>query len=803
MEIRDDKWESIFDELRLLNPNITEHRKNFKKASSNNRDHRLQKVLVANRGEIAKRFFFALHEEGIPSVAVITDPDIGQSWYDFAGEVIYIGDSLNYSNMDVIIGAAVLSGANAIYPGYGFLSENSDFVRRINEASQIFGWEIIFMGPNADVMEHIGDKIRARILAKANKVSLFDGDDDVESFEQAIESVRRIGYPVMLKLSAGGGGHGIIPCRNDNELKEAVENTQRIGWTLYKDSRFFIEKLVERPIHMEVQIFNGHAIGIRKCAIQRRHQKVIEESAQFLVDDSTALSMLAQAQIIAKISGYADGCGVGTVEYLFDRDTGSFGFLEVNTRLQVEYAVTEQSLGIDIVKWQIALFDGRVDEIPIEHALMSRLRPPMHAIECRVYAEDVINDYRPAPGLITEITLPTFNGVRCDFGFAAEDRIASMYDAMIGKIIAYGSTRDECIIRLERALQEVYIKGLHTNLKQLMAIIRHPEFIGGEYTNNMLDDFPELSFSQLENGARHKGDRRGRSTIVLGTLTEYIHTVRKKSGTFIQSLSLTGLSGKRGSSVPYKFNAVYNEVKYEVAVYPVSLEKYYLFIDGQYNGKVYLTSSNINRGENIFRYGNGSYRLRVDRRTRYLSIKIKDRSNKVNYYRLSVFPKGLGVENDPVGMVRSPFQCTFVALADDSSEPSKKILPGASVKKGDFLMIISSMKMETKIFAPVDGNIQYLIEDGNLRRLVLGTTSDGRILGKSIEEGEVLLIVKPADIDAGIEPLSLAGDPKPDIAEREKSSSSADEGVVYKEDIEYFFIKNVQSHFLWRTLCDE
>ncbi|MCL2026813.1 MAG: ATP-grasp domain-containing protein, partial [Leptospirales bacterium] len=389
MEIKDYRWEKIFAELRTLNPNVAEQRKDFGKTSSN-RDYRLQKVLIANRGEIAKRFFFALHEEGIPSVAVITDPDIGQSWYDFAGEIIHIGDSLNYSNIDVIIGAAVLSGANAIYPGYGFLSENPDFVRRINEASQTFGWEIIFMGPSADVMENAGDKIRARLLAKANNVSLLDGEDHVETFEQAVEAVRRIGYPVMVKLSAGGGGRGIIPCRSDDELKEAVESAKRIGWALFKDSRFFIEKLVERPIHMEVQLFNGHAIGIRKCAVQRRHQKIIEESAQFLVDDSTALSMLAQAQIIARISGYADGCGAGTVEYLLDRETGSFGFLEVNTRLQVEYAVTEQSLGIDIVKWQIALFDGRAAEIPIEHALMSRLRPPMHAIECRVYAEDTM-----------------------------------------------------------------------------------------------------------------------------------------------------------------------------------------------------------------------------------------------------------------------------------------------------------------------------------------------------------------------------------------------------------------------------
>ena len=777
------EWDEIFARLKGLNPDIYEHRKNFIKTSSN-RKHRLQKVLVANRGEIAKRFFFALHEEGIPSVAIITDPDIGQSWYDFAGEVVHIGDSLNYTNIDVVIGAAIMSRANAIYPGYGFLSENPAFVRRIQEVSELFDREIIFMGPNANVMESIGNKVMARTMAKNNGISLLDGDDDVQSFEQALESAKRIGYPVMIKLSAGGGGRGIIPCHNDDELKEAVVDAERLGWTLFRDSRFYVEKLVERPVHMEVQIFNGHAIGLRKCAVQRRHQKIIEESAQSLVDDSTALSMLAQAQMIAKISGYVDGCGVGTVEYLLDPEKGSFGFLEVNTRLQVEYAVTEQSLGIDLVRWQIALFDGREDDIPIQEALRNRLRPPSHAIECRIYAEDPADDYRPAPGLITEISLPTFNGVRCDFGFAAEDRVASMYDALVGKLIAYGSTREECLIRLERALQEVYVKGLHTNLRQLMAIVRHPEFAGGNYTNNILEDFPELRVSHIHKKG-HSQERRGRSTIVLGTLTEYIQLVRKKSSTFINSLSFD-LSGERRSamSVPYTFNVVYNEENYGVTIYPVSLDKYYVLINGQYNGKVYLTSSNINRGEYIFRYGNGSYRLRVDKRTRYLVIKIKDRSNKVNYYRLAVSPEGIGEKKDPEGMIRTPFQCTFVSLADSKLDSSKKLAPGSVVKKGDALLVISSMKMETKISSPVDGTIEYLIEDGDLKRLVLGRTADGRILGKGIQEGDVLVVVKP-DVIKDESPVHE----KEQNVKRDRQLYPSDE-IVYQDEVEHFFLKN-------------
>jgi acetyl/propionyl-CoA carboxylase alpha subunit len=377
----------------------------------------------------------------------------------------------------------------------------------------------------------------------------------------------------MVKLSAGGGGRGIVPCFNDTELAAAVEDCQRLGKQLYNDDTYFIEKFVQKPVHMEVQIFNGHAIGIRKCAVQRRNQKIIEESGHTLVDDSTALSMLAQAQTIARISGYSEGCGAGTVEYLFDASTGHFGFLEMNTRLQVEYAVTEQSLGIDLVKWQIAQFDGRESEIPFDETLRNRLRTPAHAIECRVYAEEPADDYRPSPGLITEVLLPTFNGIRCDFGFGGQDRVASMYDAMIGKIIAYGSTRGECIIRLERALQELYVKGLHTNVKQLLAIVRHPEFIGGKYTNKMLDEFPELTARPGTDGEKHKSERRGRSAIALGTLTEYVRLVREASENFIRERSFgVSIEKRNAMRLPFRFNVGYNSAKYVVDIYPVSLE---------------------------------------------------------------------------------------------------------------------------------------------------------------------------------------------------------------------------------------
>ena len=777
-------WDERFSYIKSLNPNISERRKDRHRTETS-RSHKLQKVLVANRGEIAKRFFFALHEEGIPSVAIVTDADIGQSWYDFAEEVVHIGDSTHYTNIQIVIAAAVMTGANAIYPGYGFLSEKADFVRAIDIASELFGKKIIFMGPNAEVMDRVGDKVRARLMAKANNVQLLDGEDEISSVEQSVKAAKRIGYPVMVKLSAGGGGRGIVPCFNEEELVAAIESVQRLGTSLYNDDTYFLEKFVQKPIHMEVQIFNGCAVGIRKCAVQRRNQKIIEESGHLLVDDSTALAMLSQAQTISKISGYADGCGAGTVEYLFDADSNTFGFLEMNTRLQVEYAVTEQSLGIDLVRWQIMQFDGRDNEINYDHALKNRVLTRNHAIECRVYAEEPASDYQPSPGLITEIILPTFNGVRCDFGFSANDRVASMYDAMIGKIIAYGSSREETIIRLERALQEVYIRGPHTNIKQLLAIVRHPEFISGKYTNKMIDDFPELNVREVKGGTEHKEERRGRYAIVLGTLAEYVRLAKEKGDDFIRDCSFEmSIENRDAMALAYRFTVIHEDVKYKVEIYPVSLEKYYVMVDGEYNGKVYLSSANPSRGDFIFRYGSRSYRLRLDRRARHITVRLKDGSDKVNYHRLKVTPEGVKGSVDPVGMVRSPFQCSFVSLAKDPADAAKTVRVGSQVKKGDALVIISSMKMETKIVAPVDGKVEYLLEDGDMSRLTLGKTSDGRVLGKSIQEAEVLFMIKPVKAES-----AQSGD----VAEKVFTKHYPTKWFIHESDIEKYLIASPQT----------
>ncbi|HEX9755508.1 MAG TPA: biotin carboxylase N-terminal domain-containing protein, partial [Gemmatimonadales bacterium] len=295
-------------ELRRANPLLDRPR-----PPARERFHPLQKVLVANRGEIAKRFFFVLKEEGIPSVAVVTDPDRKQSWYEFADEVVYIGDARNYTNIPVLLAAVLLSKANGVYPGYGFLSESYQFVEALAELSRAGEREILFLGPPAEVMRRVGNKLDARALAQANGVPFLKGTELIRDLSHAKDEAARIGYPVMVKLNAGGGGKGMTVVSHEGELAPALESARRIGQSIYGDASLYLEQCIQRPVHIEVQVFNGTAVGIRKCAVQRRNQKIIEETGDFFLENRSILKLLAAAENMAAISGYADGGGAGTV----------------------------------------------------------------------------------------------------------------------------------------------------------------------------------------------------------------------------------------------------------------------------------------------------------------------------------------------------------------------------------------------------------------------------------------------------------------------------------------------------------
>jgi acetyl/propionyl-CoA carboxylase alpha subunit/acetyl-CoA carboxylase carboxyltransferase component len=725
-------------QLHELNPNISGSRISDNPSLSGPRVHRLQKVLVANRGEIAKRFFLALHEEGIPSVAVVTNPDRGQSWYEFADEVIFIGDQENYASIPYIIASAELVKANAIYSGYGFLSENADFVEGIESLKKRKGHDIIFMGPGHETMRMVGNKMKARLIARQYDIPLFESSEEIagDDLAAALREAGRIGYPVMVKLCSGGGGKGVYPASNDAELAAAVASASRIGAELYRDPSFYIEKYVQNPVHIEVQIFNGWAIGIRKCAVQRRNQKIIEESGHAFLDDYVALSLLAAAEKIAHVSGYGIGGGAGTVEFLIDYETGRFGFMEMNTRLQVEYAVTDQSLGIDIAKWQILFFDGRQDEIIGLDKLKSRVAENDHSIECRIYAEEPENDYLPSPGTIIEMDLPTFNGIRCDFGFMEGDSILPMYDPMIGKLIAHGSTRNETIIRLERALQELYINGVKTNINQLLRIVRHPEFLKGSYTNNILEEYPELNFKERDADTAAPGDRRYVKHIVFGAFTEHMRLLQQSASEFIVIATLGSIIDVPSTSnIPSSYTLEYRGRRYLIEFLQTSIDTFHAFVNGSFNGKIILTSINDRCDDFLLIFGSSSYRVRVNRHTGYLDLRMKDESNKINYFRVNVVPEDFsGGKN--IRKVTSPFQGAFVSFC-------RELHVGDTVQAGEPLLILSSMKMETTITAPEGGRITYLIEDGDISLLYVARSQGGRPVGRSIQENEILAIIEP------------------------------------------------------------
>ena len=707
------------------------------------REGLLQKVLVANRGEIARRFFFLLKEEGIPSVAVVTDVDREQSWFEFADQVIYIGAARNYADSSTIIAAALLSGANAIYPGYGFLSEDYRFVEAMAQDAATPG--LIFMGPSADTMRRVSNKLDARRLARDNGVSLFKGSSTLESEEHAMQEAERIGYPVILKLDAGGGGKGMFAVSEPSEIASAFQSATRIGKQNYGNSDCYLEKLIEKPVHIEVQIFNGHAIGIRKCAVQRRNQKIIEESGDTFLDHHVRLKLLAAAEAMAHCSGYRNGGGAGTVEFLLDAGTGEFGFLEMNTRLQVEYPVTDQSLQIDLAKWQLLHYDGREAEIPYENVFRQRFTEKEHAIECRIYAEDPWNDFAPAPGRILELDLPTFNGVRCDFGFRKGDRVLPDYDPMIGKLIVRGRNRQEAIVRLERALSELYVAGLTSNVDQLLAIVRHPAFIDGDYSNLILTENRELQ--EME-------ERDPVQAGVFASVADFESRLTQEIYETFSSEDLgESLDRIRMNQLPRGYRIKTGSGSLHIDLLRNGTGEYLTYVNGAPYCELKVQNRLDSPDDLLISRDAYSSPVRIDHRAGFRSVRIMESDRKIRYYRLQLEPVGTEAELDPPGTVRCPFAASFVQLGKDSQ--GLVLQPGSIVNKGQTVFVISAMKMECQIIADRDGPLEFLLEDGRQERLVQGQTADGLVLGRAISEGELLFRVSSEAADPEDEESSL------------------------------------------------
>ncbi|MCX6885935.1 MAG: acetyl-CoA carboxylase biotin carboxylase subunit [Verrucomicrobia bacterium] len=445
-----------------------------------------EKILVANRGEIAVRIIRACKELNIRTVAVYSEADANSMHVQLADEAICIGKPAaneSYLRIDRIISAAEIADVDAIHPGYGFLSENAHF------ADVCESCNIRFIGPNSRAMNSMEDKAVSRALAKKAGVPVPPGSDGVVDTEQdAVAAAKKIGYPVMIKAIAGGGGRGMRVAHNDISVVKGYHTSRMEAEKAFGNSGVYVEKFIENPHHVEFQILGdnrGHIIhlGERDCSIQRRNQKVIEESPSPLIDAKFKKLREKMGKAAVKIAEVANYTNAGTVEFIVD-DQGNFYFLEMNKRIQVEHPITEEVTGIDLVRYQIMIAMGE----PLRHS-QSDIQFKGHAIECRINAEDPFDDFRPSPGRIEMYYQPGGRGVRVDTHAYAGYTIPSYYDSMIGKLITYGKDRREAMDKMTRALSEYMITGVKTTISFQQAILQDPNFRRGVYSTTFIEQF--------------------------------------------------------------------------------------------------------------------------------------------------------------------------------------------------------------------------------------------------------------------------------------------------------------------------
>ncbi len=439
----------------------------------------IHKVLIANRGEIALRVIRACREMGIATVAVHSEADTDALHTRFADEAVCIGPAdptRSYLHVPALLAAAEITGADAVHPGYGFLSENAGFARICAQAG------LKFIGPTPENMQQWGDKVSARRLAKSLGLPLMEGSEVLRDVDHAVTEAARVGFPVMLKASGGGGGRGMQIVRNEEQMRSAFPRAQAEAIAGFKNGDLYVERFVEEPRHIEFQVLaDGKGgvwvLGERECSIQRRHQKVVEEAPSIAVSAELRADMARTIERAMLDSGYVSA---GTLEFLMD-ERGNLSFMEMNTRIQVEHPVTELVTGIDLVAEQIRIAAGQEVQFP-----RKAIAPRGHAIEVRINAEDP-ETFAPWPGLITEYHPPGGAGIRVDSGIYGGFRVPGAYDSLLAKIIAYGRNREEAIARLRRGLDETIIGGIRTNIPLHQRILAHPDFRSGQISTRFLE----------------------------------------------------------------------------------------------------------------------------------------------------------------------------------------------------------------------------------------------------------------------------------------------------------------------------
>ena len=481
------------------------------------------KLLIANRGEIAIRIMRACRELDVPTVAIYSDADKASLYTNYADERYPLGNpspAKSYLNIDKIIDIAIKSGADAIHPGYGFLAENSELGKRCKEN------DIALVGPSGKVINSMGDKITSKNLMKKAGVPVIEGTEKgVSDIDEAIKIAEKIGYPVIVKASAGGGGIGMRAVFEEDELVRAIESTQSVAATNFGDSTVFIEKYLEKPRHIEFQVLadeSGNVIHVadRECSIQRRHQKLLEEAPSPIMTDELRAEMGESAVKAASHIGYTSA---GTIEYLYD--AGKYYFLEMNTRIQVEHPITEMITNVDLVKEQIKIAYG--DDLSYSQ---EDIKVNGHAIECRINAENPLMDFAPNPGKITGYRSPGGPGVRLDSGVYMNYTIPTFYDSMISKLITWGRTRNDAIAKMKRALSEYIILGVKTTIPFHKAVIRNEQFLNGNLNTHFIDEHKQGIQDEMEK-----------------VILEELEQVNRLKSTFMPSKKIAAISAAVGS----------------------------------------------------------------------------------------------------------------------------------------------------------------------------------------------------------------------------------------------------------------
>ncbi|MCK9468548.1 MAG: acetyl/propionyl/methylcrotonyl-CoA carboxylase subunit alpha [Porticoccaceae bacterium] len=645
-----------------------------------------KKILVANRGEIACRVFKTAKRLGIGTVAVYSDADRGALHVQMADEAVHIGPSASsesYLVIDKIIEACKKTGADAVHPGYGFLSENRAFQEALVKEG------ITFIGPESHAIYAMGDKIESKKLAREAGVNTVPGYLGViKDADEAVKIANEVGYPVMLKASAGGGGKGMRLAWNDTEAREGFISATNEAKSSFGDDRVFVEKFIQEPRHIEIQVIadtfgNTLYLGERECSIQRRHQKVIEEAPSPFLTPELRQQMGEQAVALAKSVNYRSA---GTVEFIVGGATGEFYFLEMNTRLQVEHPVTEMVTGLDLVELMIRVAAG--EKLPLTQ---EQVKLTGWAIESRVYAEDPFRNFMPSTGRLTRYLPPAeSDNVRVDTGVYEGGEVSMFYDPMIAKLITYGATREEATAQMVEALDAYYIRGVNHNISFLNALMVHPRFHSGELTTNFIaEEFPD-GFS-AENIVHDEPDL---PVVVAAAVNQNFRN---------RAASMTGQARGLGYTAPAAWKVLIGDREADVSV--ILHDKGYSVV---VDGKPYEVLTRWKRTEPLFvaTINNKPVSIQVDREGVYLrlfhrgasfrALVVSPATAALNRHMLEKAPPDLSK------FLLSPMPGLLTAVA---------VKAGDEVKAGEELAVVEAMKMENSLRATQDGVVKEVLAE--------------------------------------------------------------------------------------------